>query len=72
LGVKQDKQLALKMFNDAVEMEDASVDAMVNIGNCYLTGDGVAMDQNTAIEWYKKAADKKSKEAIEMLKRLGK
>ena len=29
---------------------------MVNVGHCYATGKGVAMDLAEAFEWYKKAA----------------
>lgn len=53
-GIK-DKHEACKWFKQAAER--GQVDAEVELGRCYETGDGVERNYAVAAEWYRKAAE---------------
>src|SRR4051812_1411891 len=48
----------VRSLRAAAEAGDAS--AMVKLGDCYRTGDGVAVDDGQAVSWYSRAVDKGS------------
>jgi serine/threonine-protein kinase len=46
---------AASLFEQAAQLGNTS--AMVDLGECYSSGDGVPQDENKALEWFKKAAE---------------
>jgi hypothetical protein len=46
---------AAARFEQAAQLGNTS--AMVDLGECYSSGDGVTQDENKALEWFKKAAE---------------
>jgi TPR repeat protein len=46
---------AASLFDQAAQLGNTS--AMVDLGECYSSGDGVPQDENKALEWFKRAAE---------------
>ena len=57
IGVKQDKQTAVKYYQLAAEQGEIS--AMNNLARCYKNGDGVEIDLKKSAEFYQRSADAK-------------
>ena len=51
----EDYEEAVRCFTIAAEMGNA--DAQYNLADCYYLGEGVEKDDDTAIDWYARAAD---------------
>jgi hypothetical protein len=46
---------AASLFDQAAQLGNTT--AMVDLGECYSSGDGVPQDENKALEWFKRAAE---------------
>ncbi|EJK44379.1 hypothetical protein THAOC_37083 [Thalassiosira oceanica] len=54
LGLQKDMRRAVKLWEEAAEL--GSTDALFELGNAYLEGEGVQQDEPMAVEFYMKAA----------------
>ena len=67
---KKDYAKAFKYFEWGSRQPDAFVHIFESLAACYYYGRGTEKDLDAAERWYKKAAEKGSKDAKEMVKRL--
>lgn len=58
----KDQVEAVKWYRKAAEQGHAS--AQINLGVCYVNGDGVEKDQVEAVKWYRKAAEQGDESAL--------
>tara|TARA_B100000475_G_scaffold164256_1_gene125275 strand:- start:377 stop:868 length:492 start_codon:yes stop_codon:yes gene_type:complete len=56
LGLVKSVKKAAKLYKRAVELEN--VDAMINLGQLHVVGDGVKVDKKKAAKLFSKAADR--------------
>ncbi|KAI9199350.1 Sel1 domain-containing protein [Polychytrium aggregatum] len=68
-GVTEDKAQAVEWLRQSAELGNRY--GQYYLGSCYKNGDGVPKI-NTAVYWYRKAANQGDQEAINCLKSLGK
>ncbi|WP_420962566.1 tetratricopeptide repeat protein [Brucella sp. IR073] len=69
LGLPQDFQRATLWTAKAAEQRNPV--AQNTLGTAYLSGQGVAKDENTAVDWFRKAALQGNQDAISNLRALG-
>mmetsp|Transcript_16994 Transcript_16994/g.57436 ORF Transcript_16994/g.57436 Transcript_16994/m.57436 type:complete len:84 (-) Transcript_16994:62-313(-) len=60
-GLKKDLKRAVQLFELAAAQGHARGQA--SLGQCYESGDGVAIDHKAAAHWYRRAADQGYPEA---------
>lgn len=66
----RDGKAAYKLYLQAAE--SSYVPAMIRLGDCHLHGRGASRSEVDAVNWYRRAAQAGSKEAMDKLRGLGK